>query len=163
QDSSTLDAPRYSVGIDLGTTNCAMAFANVEDADTPPIDLVPVPQLVAPSEVAPLTLLPSFLYVVGEFDFPAGSLALPWSGDDPPPQLVGDLARKRGAESPKRLVSSAKSWLSNASANRNAPILPWEAPEEVPKLSPVAASAEYLLHLRRAWDARVAAAEPTQT
>ena len=87
-------------------------------------------------------MLPSFLYIPGEFDFPKGSLALPW---EPEPKLViGELARKRGAESPNRLVASAKSWLSYAAVNRNAPILPWQAPDEVPKLSPVEASSQLL-------------------
>jgi hypothetical protein len=95
-------------------------------------------------------LPPSFLYIPGEFDFPKGSLALPW---EPEPKLViGELARKRGAESPNRLVASAKSWLSYAAVNRTAPILPWQAPDEVPKLSPVEASSQFLQYLRSMWD-----------
>jgi len=153
-------AARFSVGIDLGTTNSAIARADLNaDEQASAIDVIDIPQLVEAGEVAPRTLLPSFLYVAGEFDFPAGSLRLPWS-DEPSPHVVGELARKRGAEAPVRLVSSAKSWLSYAGASRTAPILPWGAPEDVPKLSPVTASSEYLLHLRRAWDARFAAADP---
>ena len=103
-----------------------------------------------PNEVAERTLLPSFLYIPGEFDFPKGSLALPW---EPEPKLViGELARKRGAESPNRLVASAKSWLSYAGVDRTAPILPWQAPAEVPKLSPVEASSQFLRYLRTVWD-----------
>src|SRR5262249_11649419 len=99
---------------------------------------------------APRTLLPSFLYLAGDADFPAGSLALPWGES---PQVAGELARKRGAESPDRLVASAKSWLSFTGANRTSAILPCGAPDEVPKLSPVAASTAYLAHLREAWSA----------
>src|ERR1700676_251721 len=114
------------------------------------IEVRSIPQLVNPSEVAEPTLLPSFLYIPGEFDFPKGSLALPW---EPEPKLViGELARKRGAESPNRLIASAKSWLSYAAVNRTAPILPWQAPEEVPKLSPVEASSQFLQYLRNVWD-----------
>jgi hypothetical protein len=157
------DGPRFSVGIDLGTTNSAMAYAAVAaDGDAAPVEVVPIPQLVEPGEVAPRTLLPSFLYLVGELDFPAGSLRLPWAGGEPPSHIVGTLARKRGAESPARLVSSAKSWLSHAGANRTGSILPWGAPDEVPKRSPVSVSAEYLRHLRHAWDARFAPADPLQ-
>ena len=158
----TADAARFSVGIDLGTTNCAIAFAAINDVETAgPLEVVPIPQLVEPDEVAPLTLLPSFLYVVGDLDFPAGSLRLPWDTNrDRPPHIVGELARTRGSESPVRLVSSAKSWLSHAGVNRTAAILPWGAPDEVPKLSPVTASSAYLRHLRSAWDARVAADDP---
>src|SRR6202035_6157118 len=88
------------------------------------------------------------------FDFPKGGLALPW---DPEPKFViGELARKRGAESPNRLVASAKSWLSYAAVNRTAPILPSQAPEEVPKLSPVDASSQFLKYLRAVWDSEAA-------
>jgi hypothetical protein len=142
---------KYIVGIDLGTTNSALAFC---DATVPEeecrIEICSIPQLVNPNEVSERSLLPSFLYVPGEFDFPKGSLALPW---DPEPKFViGELARKRGAESPTRLIASAKSWLSNSAVNRNAPILPWNAPDEVPKLSPVEVSSQYLQYLRTVWD-----------
>src|SRR6201993_2318375 len=114
------------------------------------IEVLGIPQLVDPNEVAERTLLPSFLYIPGEFDFPKGSLALPW---EPEPKLViGQPARKSGAESPNRLVAPAKSWLSYAAVNRTAPILPWQAPEEVPKLSPVEASSQFLQYLRAVWD-----------
>ena len=71
--------------------------------------------------------------------------------------MIGELARKRGAESPGRLVASAKSWLSYAAANRAAPILPWQAPEEVSKISPVEVSSHYLRYLRTIWDVHHAA------
>jgi Hsp70 protein len=142
---------RYIIGIDLGTTNSALARCDATAAEgRSQIEVRSIPQLVDPNEVAERTLLPSFLYIPGEFDFPKGSLALPW---DPEPKLViGELARKRGAESPNRLVASAKSWLSYAAVNRTAPILPWQAPEEVPKLSPVEASSQFLQYLRTVWD-----------
>ena len=144
-------AAKYIVGIDLGTTNSALALceATVGEEESR-IEVHSVPQLVNPNEVADRTLLPSFIYVPGEFDFPRGSTALPW---EPEPKLViGELARKRGAESPNRLVASAKSWLSYAGVDRTAPILPWQAPEEVPRLSPVEASSQFLRYLRTVWD-----------
>jgi hypothetical protein len=145
---------RYIVGIDLGTTNSAVAqFDTTAPEEEARIVVEAVPQLTNANEVEERTLLPSFLYVPGELDFPKGALALPWDRD--PKVFAGELARKRGAESPTRLVASAKSWLSYAAVNRTSPILPWGAPEEVHKLSPVDASAEYLGHLRQAWDARV--------
>jgi len=142
-------AAKYIVGIDLGTTNSALALcAAAEEGGR--IEVRSIPQLVNPNEVAERTLLPSFIYIPGEFDFPKGSTALPW---DPDPKLViGELARKRGAESPNRLIASAKSWLSYAGVDRTAPILPWQAPEEVPRLSPVEASSQFLQHLRTVWD-----------
>jgi hypothetical protein len=144
-------AAKYIVGIDLGTTNSALALceATVGEEESR-IEVHSVPQLVNPNEVADRTLLPSFIYIPGEFDFPRGSTALPW---EPEPKLViGELARKRGAESPNRLVASAKSWLSYAGVDRTAPILPWQAPEEVPRLSPVEASSQFLQYLRTVWD-----------
>jgi hypothetical protein len=137
------------VGIDLGTTNSAVAWvdATAEDAS---VRVVDVPQLVNPGEVQRRTLLPSFLFLPGELDFPPGSLVLPWDGA--PSTVVGELARKRGAENPSRLVASAKSWLSFGGANRTEPILPWGAPAEVPHVSPVEASAAYLRHLAAAFE-----------
>ena len=146
---------RFTVGIDLGTTNCAVA---VRDTSGPDVqgrsDVIGIPQLVNATEVAARPLLPSFLYIPGPIDFPPGSTALPW---DPAPRfIVGELARKRGAEAAVRLVASAKSWLSYGGARRTAPILPWEAPPEVERLSPVEASAAYLRHLREAFDLTIA-------
>ena len=144
---------KFIVGIDLGTTNSALAYCEVgAESDAPPIDISPIPQVVNPNEVADRTLLPSFLYIPGDLDFPKGSLSLPWDAE--PQFVVGELARKRGAENPGRLVSSAKSWLSYTGANRTAPILPWQAAAEVSKLSPVEVSSRYLAYIRTAWDAQ---------
>jgi molecular chaperone DnaK (HSP70) len=147
-------AHRFIVGIDLGTTNCALSWVDLDRGDAAEVGLQAIPQLVNPGEVAARTLLPSFLYAPGPLDFPAGSTALPW---DPTPRFVaGELARRRGAESPTRLVASAKSWLSYGGANRTAPILPWGAPDDVEHISPVDASAAYLRHLAAAFDSEIA-------
>lgn len=149
-------AAKYIVGIDLGTTNSALARCDASAAEEESrIEVRGIPQLVNPNEMEERTLLPSFLYIPGEFDFPKGSLALPWEAE--PKFVIGELARKRGAESPNRLVASAKSWLSYPAVNRIAPILPWQAPEEVPKLSPVEASSQFLQYLRTVWDSSEAA------
>src|SRR5579871_2219733 len=145
---------KYVIGIDLGTTNSALAYTELKPgADpfaTPDVRLMDVPQLVNPREVRDEPLLPSSLYIPGASDFPAGSLALPWNAE--PEFVTGQLAQKRGVENAGRLVASAKSWLSHSGVDRTAPILPWTAPEGVRKLSPVDASAQYLAHLRQAWD-----------
>jgi Hsp70 protein len=146
---------RFVVGIDLGTTNSALAWLDTsQSAEDACVSVHEIPQLTSPGEVARRALLPSFLYIPGELDFPAGSIALPWNAR--PRHVAGELARKRGAENPSRLVASAKSWLSYGGANRTAPILPWGAPDEVPRISPVDASAEYLRHLAAAFDAEIA-------
>ncbi len=144
-------AAKYIVGIDLGTTNSALAFCDATALEEESrIEVRNIPQLVNSNEMAERSLLPSFLYIPGEFDFPKGSLSLPWEAE--PKLVIGELARKRGAESPNRLVASAKSWLSNSAVNRTAPILPWQAPGEVHKLSPVEASSQFLQYLRTVWD-----------
>lgn len=143
---------KYIVGIDLGTTNSALARYDVTASEEESrIEVCSVPQLINPNEVADRTLLPSFLYIPGELDFPMGSTSLPW---EPAPEfVVGELARKRGSESPNRLVASAKSWLSYSGVDRTAPILPWQAPPEVARVSPVEASSQILRHLSMAWEA----------
>ncbi|PYT24601.1 MAG: nucleotide-binding protein [Acidobacteria bacterium] len=147
--------PKYVIGIDLGTTNSALAYTAIasEGDASSEVTLMPVPQLVNPGEVRDEPLLPSTLYVPGANDFPAGSLDLPWEQE--PRFVVGQLAQKRGTENIGRLVTSAKSWLSHSGVDRTADILPWRAPEGVEKLSPVEASARYLEHLSRAWDSKM--------
>ncbi len=134
------------IGIDLGTTNSALAFAR-EDA----VEHFPVEQVVQPGEVRAEELLPSFVYLPGPKDFAEGATALPWEAN--PRYVVGTLARRRGAESMGRLVASAKSWLSYAGVDRNEAILPVQAPEGVERISPVEASRAYLEHLNAAWQA----------
>ncbi len=141
----------FAIGIDLGTTNTALASARLGKGEAESPEVMAVPQVVAAGEVASRPLLPSFLFVPAEGQFPAGSLRLPWGGDTS--TLVGAFARTQGSTTPARLVASAKSWLSYAGADRNGAILPWQAPDEVPKLSPVEVSARYLAHLKATWDA----------
>jgi molecular chaperone DnaK (HSP70) len=142
---------RYLVGIDLGTTNTVCAFVDTRAGRA--IDVFAVPQLVRPGEVAARTSLPSFLYLAGAHELPAGSLDLPWAaGRD---FAVGHLAREQGARVPGRLVSSSKSWLCHGGVDRTAPILPWGAEAEIPRVSPVDASSRTLAHLREAWDAKM--------
>ncbi len=145
--------PEYILGIDLGTTNSALAYApaHFADGEAPDVRLFHVPQLVNPGEIAELDLLPSSLYIPGPSEFVEGALSLPWN--ERPHCVAGQLARKRGVENAGRLVSSAKSWLSNQNADPTQPLLPIAAPEGVEKISPVDASREYLAHLRSAWNA----------
>jgi molecular chaperone DnaK (HSP70) len=131
---------RYAVGIDLGTSNTALAYADLNEQD-PAVRVFEVPQQVDAQAAQPRPLLPSHLYL------PSPHEAL---GDEP---LVGVFARERGAQVPGRHIASAKSWLCHPSVDRTAKILPWGAPPEVQRLSPVDASARILSHLRAAWDA----------
>lgn len=140
---------RYSIGIDLGTTNCAVAAVELvkRKSDVSPIEVV---QLVAPGELAARPLLPSFLYLPGENELPVGSMALPWDADRT--FLVGEAARNWGAKVAGRLVSSAKSWLCHAGVDRQAAILPWGGPGDVAKVSAVDATTRYLQHLAQSWN-----------
>ncbi|HAV35211.1 MAG TPA: nucleotide-binding protein [Massilia sp.] len=144
---------RYAIGIDLGTTHSALSYVDLEQSDGEKTahGVLPVPQLTAPGTVEALPLLPSFLYLPHPDELAPGELALPWSAEGET-TIAGEMARSRGATTPIRLVSSAKSWLSHPSVDRRAAILPSDAPEEVTRVSPLAASTRYLQHLRRAWD-----------
>ncbi len=134
------------VGIDLGTTNTLVAFAD----DARAITILPIAQLVAPGSEEARPLFPSCLYAPLEGE----RLSDPF-GDAP--YVAGELARRRGAEVPGRLVASAKSWLCHTGVDRTAPILPWGSPDgtpDLPKISPIDASARYLAHVRRVYNAR---------
>jgi hypothetical protein len=145
---------RQVVGVDLGTTHTALAFAPLTPSEgensgqLPRSRVLPVPQLVARGTVEPKDLLPSFIYFAHESE---GALALPW--DSARTFAVGDYARQRAAEAPARVVSSAKSWLSHTGVDRRAQILPQSAPEDVEKISPVEASFRLLDHLAESWTA----------
>lgn len=147
---------KYAIGIDLGTTHSALSYLPLDSKEGRGAGqaVLPVPQLTAPGTIEPKSLLPSFLYLAAANEFPAGSLGLPWNKNLG--LIAGELARTHGAKVPTRLVSSAKSWLGHPTVDRRAPILPWGAPEDVSKVSPVDASAKYLEHLRHAWERELA-------
>ncbi|MEM7609898.1 MAG: Hsp70 family protein, partial [Myxococcota bacterium] len=148
-----MSEPVHSIGVDLGTTHCAMAHVDrdLSEGEDVALGSVKVKQSVAPGEVESRFLLPSFLYLPHPQELPAGASALPWNPT--PRHIVGAMARKLGSQTPDRLVASAKSWLGHHGVDRRAAILPQHAADEVAKVSPLEASTEYLRHLRHAWDA----------
>ncbi|MDS4029433.1 MAG: Hsp70 family protein [Candidatus Contendobacter sp.] len=142
------------MGIDLGTTHTVVAYVEPRATD---IHLFSIEQLIAPGAVAARSLLPSVRYHPAEGELMAADRQLPWPFVDPGEVanvIVGELARERGSRMPGRLVASAKSWLSHAGVDRTAPILPWGAAADIAKVSPVAASASTLAHIRAAWNHR---------
>ena len=150
------DSTPRCVGIDLGTTNCAVAHMDAEIAEeaaaadtSPDPESLEIAQVIGPGEVSERPLLPSFVYLASAHDVPEGSLDLPWATQRT--FVVGDYARDQGSKVPSRLVSSAKSWLCHPGVDRRGAILPWKAAEGVSKMSPVDASAAYLEHLAGAW------------
>ena len=144
----------YAIGIDLGTTHCALSQYDLA-LDSPRQSegsMLSIPQLTAPGTLEERLLLPSFLYLASDQEFPPTSLALPWDKDAK--DVVGEFARSHGVKVPARVVSSAKSWLSHAGVDRTSALLPWQAPPDVQRVSPVDASARYLRHLADAWNFR---------
>jgi len=143
---------RYAIGIDLGTTHSAVSYVDLaaSDGEKTSQAVLPITQLTAPGAVEDRDLLPSFLYLPHASELSPGDLGLPWSAERD--FAVGELARTRGAATPIRLVSSAKSWLCHPGVDRRAEILPSDAPPEVPRVSPLDASVRYLTHLREAWN-----------
>lgn len=144
---------RYLIGVDLGTTNCAVAFIDTDEplnGSSPCIHDFAVAQLTAAGEVRSAPVLPSFLYFPTEAEASSGLVHLPWN--EHPSVIVGIMARDHGALVPGRQVSSAKSWLSQHAVDGTAKILPRGAEPPEPMVSPVEASAHYLAHLRNAWN-----------
>jgi len=145
-------AARYLVGIDLGTTNSALAY--IDTAERPRVlHDFPIPQLVGPADLAARPTLPSLHHHVGEHELPAGATRLPWTpAEGPAPDhVIGELARIQAQAVPGRCIVSAKSWLCHPRVDRLADILPWGAVADVPRLSPVEASARYLRHMLTAF------------
>jgi hypothetical protein len=138
--------PRYSVGIDLGTTNSAVAEVDLSIEPAGPGEPLPapmpleVPQMVARGEIAPRELLPSFIY-------------LPPAHEAVGESVVGVYARERGAQVPGRLVSSSKSWLSHPGVDRRSQLLPQGADPEVQRISPLEAAARILRQIEEGWEA----------
>jgi hypothetical protein len=140
---------RYVLGIDLGTTNSVLAYAPL-DAEEPRVQLLPIPQLIASGTVESRTSLPSFVYLTGQHERSDGAFDLPWAQGRE--FAVGELARRQAAEVPDRTVGAAKSWLCHGHVDRRGEILPFNAPHDVEKISPVMASQRYLEHLIAAWE-----------
>ena len=140
---------RYAIGIDLGTTQSVVAYVDLA-GEPQRLELLAVPQLLAAATVGERSSLPSFLYLATDDETASGSYDLPWTQGSG--YAAGEWARQRSAEAPARTVAAAKSWLGHSRVDRHQPILPWQAPEGVSKVSPVEAQRRYLEHLRAAWD-----------
>ncbi|WP_250655823.1 Hsp70 family protein [Alkalimarinus coralli] len=153
--------PQYLIGIDLGTTNTVVAYADMQQPLSPDnCKIFEIEQLVAPGEVAKRPQLPSFRYHPTQGELNESDLVLPWSGSasseplsgELPQVVIGEWARELGAKVDGRQVVSAKSWLSHPQVDRSADILPWAGADDVAKVSPVLASSSYLFHVRNAWN-----------
>ena len=147
---------RFIIGIDLGTTNCAVSYVDLKADEESLKDrkhrirLFKIPQLTGPGEITSASVLPSFLYIPGDYDIKKEAIAHPWKRDGE--NFSGTFARDHGAKVPSRLVSSAKSWLCHGNVDRHARILPWGSGQDVAKVSPVQATTAYLTHIKQAWN-----------
>ncbi len=144
--------PEYIIGIDLGTTNTIVAYTEAEISEdrTPEIRIFEIPQIIGVGVIETRKILPSFVYLPGSQEISGHGLSLPWNNDNK--TIVGEFARERGAEVPQRVISSSKSWLCNVMIDRNNPVLPWESPDTISKMSPVEASAMIIRHIRDGWN-----------
>jgi molecular chaperone DnaK (HSP70) len=139
---------RFSLGIDLGTTNSAIALTDVESDRT---EVLEVTQAIRPNQIGERPTLPSAVYIPHREEFPENSFPLPWDDGTGGATIIGHFAREHGALVPDRLITSAKSWLSNPHIDARRPSLPWGSDIEDEKLSPFECSRRYLAHLKNAF------------
>ena len=141
---------KFSLGIDLGTSNSALACAQVDGEEE--ADIVEIAQILSANSIGTKTTFASATYLPHEDEFGSGLPELPWREGDSSKAIVGQFARDHGALIPDRLITSAKSWLSNPHVNPRDSVLPWGAdlPEDE-KRSAYDASRGYLEHLKEAF------------
>lgn len=140
---------KYIVGIDLGTTNTVLTYTSLADISAEKeteILTFPILQELAKGSQEEQEVMPSFI-----FERLKEKPVLPWDDSDSK-FIIGSYARERGTDVPDRLISSAKSWLCNSRVDRTEAILPWNAPEGNTKISPLAAMALFLTHIKNAWE-----------
>ncbi len=139
----------YAIGIDLGTTNSVLAYAALADAEFT-MQTLPIPQVVDTATLESREVLPSFVYLPTSEEAENAAYNLPWQTTTT--ALTGIYGRHQAARAPSRTVAASKSWLAHSKVDRHAAILPWQAPEDIPKISPLTASQLYLEHMVAAWD-----------
>ncbi|MBD3346631.1 MAG: Hsp70 family protein [Chitinivibrionales bacterium] len=138
-------AKDHTIGIDLGTSNCALALALPDS-----IQVLPVPQISGQDRISEESTFASALYIPWDKQFTEGSINLPWSTGNEK-YLAGNFARETGARMPDRLITSAKSWLCQGTIDPRKPVLPWDSKTVKDKLSPLEVSRYFLTHLRNAF------------
>src|ERR1700760_1523515 len=138
---------RFSLAIDLGTSNSAIAIADLESGET---RIIEIAQTLGPNQIGEMPTLPSAIYIPHSEEFPKSSFPLPWN-DGGERAIIGQFARERGALVPDRLITSAKSWLSNPHIDPRRKSLPWRSDIQDEKLSPFECSRRYLAHLKNAF------------
>jgi molecular chaperone DnaK (HSP70) len=144
---------KFIIGIDLGTTNCTLAYASQEEGDDVQIEQFDISQLTAAGTQTDDLSLPSFIYFPLSEEIKAKQAAISW--DSANNFCIGTYARNRGAELPSRLIASSKSWLCHNGIDRREAVLPFGSGEVIDKISPLDACSMLLSHLREAWDSKM--------
>ena len=142
---------QFAAGIDLGTTNSVVAYVRL-DQENAPVELLEIQQLTGPATIDNRKSLPSFCYLATDAEVEKAAYDVPWESGRR--YVIGDLARRQSADVPTRTVAAAKSWLAYSRGDRREPILPWNAPSDVEKISPVEASRRYLEHIVSVWNSK---------
>ena len=135
---------RFSLGIDLGTSNSAIVL---EDFASGRNEVVEITQILGLNQIGEKPILPSALYLPHPDEFRQNGMRLPWAKTVGEP-IIGHFARDHGALIPDRLIISAKSWLSNFHIDPKKPVLPWKSDIKEQKLSAFECSRRYLEHMR---------------
>ena len=136
---------RFSLGIDLGTSNSAIAITDLDDDRT---EIVEVTQILGPDQIGEKPTLPSAVYIPHHDEFPENAFPLPWGNRTDDAAIIGHFARDHGALVPDRLITSAKSWLSNPHIDPRQRTLPWQSDIGEKKLSAFDCSRRYLEHVK---------------
>ena len=139
---------RFSLGIDLGTSNSAIALSDIDGERT---DIVELTQVLGPNRIGEKPTLPSALYIPHPDEFPEAAFPLPWRSAGRGEPIVGFFAREHGALVPDRLITSAKSWLSNPHIDPRQRVLPWKSEIKEEKLSAFDAARMCLEHIKESF------------
>ncbi len=139
---------KYLIGIDLGTTNCAVTYKKI--ADDTEISTLAIPQFMAKNQYESKTLMPSFLYLPNALELSLDDIALPWQSETT--ILVGEYAKTKAQTTPNRVISSVKSWLCQATIDKRKALLPYQAAEGVERISPLEAYTHYFEHIKKTWN-----------
>ncbi len=140
---------KYIIGIDLGTTNCTMAYSPAT-SENAAIEQFLIPQITTSGTQSESPSLPSFHYFPMQEELKSKAAGIEW--DSARKYCVGIFARDRGAEASSRMISSAKSWLCNTGIDRRTKLLPLNSEDSLDKMSPLEACSTLLQHLRESWD-----------
>lgn len=140
---------RFIIGIDLGTTNIAVTFVDL-NSENKPICLFKIPQIIAPGEIEDLELFSSFSFFFDKKLNKEEMMNPSWNSKSP--YTLGSYARDYGATIPNRFISSAKSWLCHSGVERKDKILPWGGNLDDVMHSPLEITSFYLDYIRKGWN-----------